>query len=113
MARMSAKRTRAGELPEELRAFFWDCEFAGLRWRRHRDFIIGRVLGSGTWAAVKWLRSRADDAALRAWILRRRGRGLSPPQLRFWELILNLPHRQVTAWLRAPERQIWDHRVRR
>jgi len=61
---------------------------------------------------VTWLRSCLGDRALRDWIERRQGRGLSPQQLRFWELILGLPHRQVNVWLAAEGRKIWEKRVR-
>jgi hypothetical protein len=39
------------------------------------------------------------------------GAELSPRQLRFWELVLELPHRQVNAWLAATCRTIWDRRT--
>jgi len=95
-----------------LRALFWDYDFAALTWEDDRDLIIGRVLAAGTWEAVTWLRSRLGDRALRDWIERHHGRGLSPQQLRFWELIVGLPHRQVNRWLAAEGRQIWQERVR-
>ena len=70
------------------------------------------MLASGTWEAITWLRVCLGDQALREWIERHRGGGLSPRQLRFWELMLNLPHRQVSAWLWAEGRKIWDQRVK-
>ncbi len=50
------------------------------------------------------------DAELRAWLVQRRGAELSSKHLRFWELILNLPRRQVNAWLADPQQRIWDER---
>ncbi len=107
----SAKSTKRPSLPALLRPLFWDYDFKTLTWDDDRDLIIARVLASGTWEAITWLRARLGDQALREWIERRRGRGLSPRQLRFWELMLNLSHRQVNAWLRAEGRKIWDQRV--
>jgi hypothetical protein len=94
-----------------LRALFWDYDFEALTWKNDQDLITARVLASGTWETVTWLRSRVGDDTLRDWIERHQGRGLSPQQLCFWELILGLPHRQVEAWLAAKERQIWDRRT--
>jgi hypothetical protein len=96
-----------------LRALFWDYDFAALTWEDDRDLIIGRVLAAGTWEAVTWLRSHLGDQALRDWIKHHHGRGLTPQQLRFWELVVGLPHRQVNRWLAAEERQVWEKRVRR
>ena len=107
----SAKSTKRSSLPALLRPLFWDYDFKTLTWDDDRDLIIARVLVSGTWEAITWLRVRLRDQALREWIERRRGRGLSPRQLRFWEVMLDLPHRQVNTWLRAEGREIWEQRV--
>jgi hypothetical protein len=99
-------------LPAFLRPLFWEYPFEALTWEEDRDLIIARVLASGGWDAVTWLRSRVSNAELRDWIERRRGRGLSPRQLRFWELILGLPRRWVNAWLAEEGRQVWHDRTR-
>jgi len=113
MKRRAAKSSRVARLPENLRRFFWDCRFGSLRWEAHREFIIGRILSVGDWEAVSWLRTRVGESELKAWMLNDQGRELSPQQLRFWELILDLPRGQVDKWLSAPERQVWDQRARR
>lgn len=113
MKQRSVGSIHSSRLPAKLRALFWDYDFAALRWEDDRDLIIGRVLIAGTWEAVTWLRSRLGDRALRDWIERHQGRGLSPQQLRFWELIVGLPHHQVSHWLAAEGREIWQERVRR
>jgi hypothetical protein len=99
-------------LPAELLDLFWDFDARTLTWEKDRDLIIGRVLASGPWDAVQWLRRKLGDPALRDWIERHQGRGLSRQQLRFWELILGLPRREVDAWLQSAERGVWDHRTR-
>lgn len=100
-------------LPKSLKPFFWEYPFSQLDWERDRDLIIGRILGAGDWKSVEWLRSRLSAEELRQWILDRQGRVLDPRRLRFWELILGLPHKQVNTWLGSPERAIWDRRADR
>ncbi len=73
------------QLPTLLRPLFWDDDFEALAWENDRDLIIARVLTSGGWDAITWLRFHMGDRALREWIERHQGRGLSPRQLRFWE----------------------------
>ena len=98
-------------LPTAVKKLFWDLDTRHLRWERDREMIIGRVLASGPWDTVKWLRSTAGDEAIRAWIEEHEGRGLSPKQLRFWQVILEIPRRRVDTWLRDERRQVWDRRA--
>ncbi len=105
--------THVAGLPESLRPLFWDCDFDRLDWREHHDFVMHRVLAEGTWEAVCWLRREVGDSPLREWILRHQGRSLSPQQLRYWQLVLDLPKDAVDAWLRSEERSIWEQRPRR
>jgi hypothetical protein len=105
-------RARAVRLPPMLRPFFWDYDFARLTWDADRDLIIGRVLAVGDGNSLRWLRRRLPDGELRAWLVHRRGAGLSNRHLRFWELILGLPHRTVNAWLAQPGRKAWEERNR-
>ena len=100
-------------LPKMLRPLFWDYNFDILTWEEDRELIISRILISGSWDAVTWLRSHAGDQYLREWIERLQGKGLSPLQLRFWELILGLHHQQVNTWLSSDRRKIWEKRADR
>jgi hypothetical protein len=51
------------------------------------------------------------DEFLREYLVAHHGKNLSPHQLRFWELILRLPHQDVSAWLSDAGRTVWDRRV--
>lgn len=102
----------APDLPDFIKTLFWDVAPGDLRWDQHRDFIIGRILSSGPWGAVQWLRKREGDEAVRSWIERHEGRGLSPKQLRFWELILGIPSGRVDPWVERERSGIWGRRFR-
>jgi hypothetical protein len=110
MARRNAGKTGRARLPAALRPLFWDYDFAALRWDTDRDLIAGRVLSAGEWDSVRWLIRRMGKPALRDWIVRRQGAGLSLRQLCFWQIVLDIPRRQVKAWLAPPGRQPWDRR---
>jgi hypothetical protein len=105
----SRKKTK---LPGRLRPLFWDYRFGSLSWSADAPLIIHRVLSCGDWQSVRWLRRRAGDDVLREWLIQRRGAGLSPKQLRFWELIWKIPSRLVDSWLADPDRAVWDNRQR-
>lgn len=97
-------------LPKKLRPFFWDYSFARLSITKDRDFIIRRLLSSGSWDAVCWLRRQIGDQELRKWLIAYKGRGLTPRQLRFWGLVYDLPPRQVNRWIRAMQNGPWGNR---
>ena len=97
-------------LPSELEPLFWDVEFAETRWPEHADFVVKRILDQGGLDAIRWVRAAVGDERLVRWLGSRRGAGINRRRLRFFEAILEIPHRRVNAWLRQPERQIWDSR---
>jgi hypothetical protein len=101
---------KAVRLPRRLRPLFWDQAFDRLKWPADQDMIIARVLAAGDWEAIQWLRRLLGQQALRKWLLRQGGAGLSARQLRFWQLILELPAREVDSWLGDPRRQVWERR---
>jgi hypothetical protein len=109
---MPRPRASSPPLPPLLRDLFWEYNPDALSWNRDLDLITARVLASGTWEAVSWLRARMGNAALRDWIEHHHGRGLNPQQLRFWQLILELPSQRVDAWLGVEGRKVWDRRTR-
>jgi hypothetical protein len=113
MPRRRRPPAEENRLPELLRPLFWEYAFARLSLAADRDLILAKVLGSGNWTQIAWLRRELGDESIRAFLERRRGAGLTPPQLRFWQLLLDLPKREVDEWLSAPGRQAWDRRVRR
>lgn len=113
----TAARTRTAaprrSLPDGLRGLFWEHSFHRLRWDRDREFILRRLLSEGGWSHVRLARRRFGDPTIREWIVRRKGRGLAPDRLRFWQLILDLPSDPVDAWVRKARRSSWGARSRR
>lgn len=103
-------RQAAAGLPDFLAPLFWDTAASAVDPEAHRDFVIGRILSSGTLDAIRWARSAYGDDIIREWIERHEGRQLSGPQLRFWETVIGLPADRVNGWLARPERQIWEGR---
>lgn len=98
-------------LPEELHRYFWDHDPNALSLDETRETIVRRLLETGGWDAVRWLRSEVGDEELREVLRRRRSRGLSPKRLRFWGLVLGLPRERVDAWVMAARRNPWARRA--
>jgi hypothetical protein len=99
------------ELPDLLRRYFWEYDPARLSWEGSRHTIVTRLLQSGGWDAVRWLRAHVSDDELRELLVRRRGRGIDPKRLRFWGLILDLPREQVDEWIAVARSNPWHQRT--
>jgi hypothetical protein len=97
-------------LPKNVREYFWDYPSVKLSLKSDCDLIIRRLLISGSWDSIQWLRKKIGDANLRDWLVTHRGRGLSPRQLRFWGLMLDIPEKQVDDWVKASRETIWENK---
>lgn len=100
------------DLPDELRDLFWDRGPERLTWEHSRPTIVFRLLEKGGMEAVRWLRSHMSDEEIREFIVRRRGRGISPRRLRFWSLIVDIPRPEVDRWIETARRNPWHNRTR-
>ena len=96
--------------PPVVQSLSWEYDVTALDWDADRDLIVRRILTEGSWDAVQWLRDRMGDPALRCWIVAQDGDALSPRQLRFWELMLDLPSERVDPWVEARRNSIWGNR---
>ncbi len=90
--------------------FFWDSDFAALSWESHRNFTVRRILQSGDFQALKWLRAQVGDEGLKAWIIARDGRDLDPRQIRYWALILDIDATMADEWVTRAKHTIWEQR---
>ena len=98
-------------LPDLLTPLFWDVDFSTLNWESDRDLIVRRILQAGSWQAIRWLRSFWGDLALRSWLIAHAGGQLTPRQLRYWELVLNLPAQDVEHWIEQAKNNPWARRI--
>jgi hypothetical protein len=90
--------------------YFWDCDVSSLDWEKHRNFVIRRLLQYGDLPALRWLRAHLGDEGLRDWIIARDGRGLTPRQVRYWALMLDIDKGLADRWVDAAANTIWERR---
>ena len=97
-------------LPKSLQKYFWDYSFKDLSWSKDRDLIIRRLLTDGSWESIRWLREQIGDEDLQRWLFAHKARGLSPRQIRFWSLVLDLPKLRVETWIQTARLSSWSQR---
>ena len=101
------------KLPGHVLALFWEYPRRELSWPKDAELVIRKVLESGGWDSVKWLLVTVGYSWLKGWMLERRGAGLDPKRLRFWQLALNLPQETVDAWIADNSSNPWQQRMHR
>ncbi|MBI2501795.1 MAG: hypothetical protein HYW07_00985, partial [Candidatus Latescibacteria bacterium] len=52
---------RTREIPRSLKPLFWDYDFRGLSWPADQDLVTSRILASGDWQAITWLRRQVTS----------------------------------------------------
>ncbi len=75
-----------GSLPEFIRALFWDVDPDSVDLDRHQNYVLGRVMSRGGWAAMRWLRETYEAAAIADYLVDR-GDQLPPRERAYWSLI--------------------------
>ena len=110
MVQAKPRKRNGTRLPAYVRELFWEYRKGAVTWSKHRRFIIKRILSDGEWSALKWLRKNTTDKELRQWFRDTKGRALDPPKLRYWELILDLPKKEVDRWIRDMKKGPWHGR---
>ncbi len=50
---------------EDLKKYFWDCEFTELSLEKYPKFIVERILNFGKENEVMWLRENVDEEFFR------------------------------------------------
>ncbi|MFZ4580416.1 MAG: DUF6922 domain-containing protein [Myxococcota bacterium] len=79
------------DIPGAHAQILWDVDEASISLEEHAEFLIGRVLASGSLAQVDWLRKHYGDKRIRDVLVAPGGvRHLSARDVQFWSLILGI-----------------------
>ena len=73
-------------LPEAVRILLWDVDPDTVDPDAHRDYLMERVMGRGTWQAMRWLRHAYSREQI-ADFVRRKGERLTPRDEAYWALV--------------------------
>ena len=90
--------------------YFWDCDVNALDWETQRDFISRRLLKHGDQTTLRWLRAQWGDMGLKNWLIAQQGAGLTPRQVRYWSVILDIDPVLADEWVAAASDSVWERR---
>lgn len=87
-----AKPASIRDIPGNHAQILWDVDEASISLEEHAEFLIGRVLASGSLAQVDWLRKYYGDKRIREVLVAPGGvRHLSARDVQHWTVVLGLP----------------------
>jgi hypothetical protein len=79
------------DIPGDHAQILWDVDEASISLEAHAEFLISRVLASGSLAQADWLRNHYGDKRIRDVLVAPGGaRHLSARDVQFWSLILGI-----------------------
>ena len=83
-------------LPIALKKYFWDVKFENVDIRKHRVYILKRLLEYGDEKAVDWMRDSFKDSEIRDTLCNFRGFSLKTAN--FWAIVLNIPKKDILCF---------------
>jgi hypothetical protein len=90
--------------------YLWDTDVSSITWERYKNFIVRRILQYGDFQSWRWLHAQLSDKELRDWIVAHNARGLTPRQIRYWSLILDIETTLADSWVKVAKNTIWEQR---
>jgi hypothetical protein len=74
-------------LPEELKKYFWDCEFEKLSFSKYKFFVTERILNYGNEISLKWLLGQTNQSFIAEVI--KKSKNLNKKTRNYWKIILD------------------------
>jgi hypothetical protein len=90
-------RLEGGRTPlsteERLARLFWDVDKRTVDFKRHRSYVIRRIMDYGDLEDVKWMLAAYSDRELIDVL--KRSRGLSRKSATFWAVYFGIPKEEI------------------
>ena len=77
----------SNKLPKKLKTLFWDFDYKKINIKKHRQFVVERLLEKGKMEHVIWLYENYDPEFIQSVISS--SHSLSPKTRNFWNVIYN------------------------
>jgi len=93
---------------KKLKHFFWEYDLKELDPIADEYLILKKVLMYGSVKDLKNFIGIFGKKKVKDFLLKTKGKGIDKRRLRFYEVIFDLPKREVDHWLKDPIRKIWE-----
>lgn len=80
-------------LPQFIKPYFWDVDFAKLDYKKYSRFVLGRILEYGDKRAISWMQRNFTKGDITGVLSRLRA--VSPKSANFWALIYGIDRKKI------------------
>ena len=91
------------KIPESVKIILWDVEVNKLDIRRHKRFIIERIIKYGNEKDVKWMLETYSLKEIRDVV--KKSKNIDRKSANYWALRLNIPREEVYCLRNTYQRQ--------
>jgi hypothetical protein len=78
------------QIPQAFKKFFWDADFAKLKFPEHRNYVLGKLMVYGDLDSIKWILDTFDRGTISRYLEKRGERTLDKKSYIFWTKILRM-----------------------
>lgn len=104
---MNTKELNNKPLPEFLRKYFWDADFAKINPEKFPYYFIERILEYGDKPAVKWMMENFEISEIKETLLRKKG--ISRKSASYWALVFNIPENKILCLKKSYQKMKAGH----
>jgi len=97
-------------MPEFLKQYFWDIEFAKLDYKKHPKFVIERIMEFGDEKVIRWMMDTFSRAQIISAL--EKSRHLTPKSANFWAFIFEVNEEKIKCLSRSfreTRKQFWPY----
>ena len=78
------------QIPPAFEKFFWDVDFAQLKFPDHENYVLGKLMLYGDIASIKWILRTFDRGAVSRYLETKGKWALNKKSYLFWEKVLRM-----------------------
>ncbi len=81
---------KKNKIPDEFKIYFWDCKFKDLDIRKHKKFIMERLLNLGSFNTFNWIFRNFKKEEVESFLNLYGKSRLSKNSYNFWKFVINI-----------------------
>ena len=78
------------QIPPAFKKFFWDADFAKLKFPEHENYVLGKLMAYGNLASIRWIIRAFDRGTISRYLEKKGTYALDRKSYLFWEKVLRM-----------------------